>query len=89
MSMSEMGGESIGGESGREPAERSGEPAPRRRPTAARRVAAWAVKEFSAEAVEAVVSAWAPEWAETAGVLITAVRLAVHLRQGGGGRPRG
>lgn len=84
-----MGGESTGGESARELAEGSDGPAGRRRSTTARRVAAWAAKAVVAEAVEAVVSAWAPEWSGAARLLITATRIAIHLRRGGGGRPRG
>ncbi|MEW1637551.1 hypothetical protein AB0469_26200 [Streptomyces sp. NPDC093801] len=91
MGMSEMGGEPAGEESGRALAgPSSGESAPRRSPSAGRRLAAGLVKVLAAEAVEAALSEWAPGWeaAAAVGVLAAVVRVALQLRRGRGGRPR-
>ncbi|MFE1558886.1 hypothetical protein ACFW6V_28380 [Streptomyces sp. NPDC058734] len=89
MSMSEMGGEPAGEESGREAAGRSGEPArPRRRPVG-RPLVGWVAEGLAVEALRAVVSAWVPEWADAAVVLAEAAYGAVRGRRGRGGRPRG
>ncbi|MEU3777986.1 hypothetical protein AB0F11_33275 [Streptomyces sp. NPDC032472] len=88
MSTSEMGGESTGEESGREPAGPAGEPAPRRRRPGGRRLVGRVVETFVVEGVQAAVSAWAPEWLDAAQALTTAAEIALQLRRGRGGRPR-
>ncbi|MEW2417889.1 hypothetical protein AB0953_29845 [Streptomyces sp. NPDC046866] len=80
MSTSEVGGESTGEESEQEPAPRRRQP----RGLAVRVGAALAV-----EVAQAAVSAWAPEWSDAAQALTAAARVAVRLRRGRGGRPRG
>ncbi|MFK0050539.1 hypothetical protein ACIQU4_41865 [Streptomyces sp. NPDC090741] len=89
MSTTESGGESAGDESGREPAERSGEPASPRRWPGGRRLVGRVVEALAVEAAQAVVSAWAPEWSDAVQFLIEVVRVALRLRRGRGGRPRG
>lgn len=90
MSMSDMGGGSAGEESGRESAAgHSEEPSARRRPSAARRLAGGVAEGLAVEAVEAAVSAWAPEWSQAARFLIPVVGAVVRLGRGRGGRSRG
>ncbi|MFE3865544.1 hypothetical protein ACFXPT_34720 [Streptomyces goshikiensis] len=89
MSTSEMGGESTDEESGREPARPAGEPAPRSRRSGKRRLAGRVFSVLAVEVVQAAVSVWAPEWAEAARALATAVRVVSRLGRGRGGRPRG
>nr|AAS45784.1 SLV.1B [Streptomyces lavendulae] len=78
----------MGEESGREPAGR-GERQARRRWAAVRRVAGRVAEGLAVEAVRAAVSVWAPEWSDVTPLLETAVQLALRLRRGRGGRPRG
>ncbi|MFD7629000.1 hypothetical protein ACFV7Q_23710 [Streptomyces sp. NPDC059851] len=85
MSTTEMGGESTGEDPGREPAGPAGEPAPRRRRPGGRQL----VATLAIEMAGAAVSAWAPEWSEVAQALTAAARVAVRLRRGRGGWPRG
>ncbi|CAL9633384.1 hypothetical protein SUDANB120_06159 (plasmid) [Streptomyces sp. enrichment culture] len=89
MSTSEMGGASTGGEQGREPAA-SGGPAPRERGqrSGGGRVAGRVVVALA----EAAVRVWAPEWVEAVEAVqavAAGVRIALRLRRGRGGRPRG
>ncbi|OKI54624.1 hypothetical protein AMK15_27895 [Streptomyces sp. MJM1172] len=77
----EMGGESTGEESGREPAEH-GEGRARRRWTPGRRLAGRVAVPLEVEAVRAVVLSWAPEWSDVAPVLEVAVQLALRFRHG-------
>ncbi|GLV87991.1 hypothetical protein Slala03_76800 [Streptomyces lavendulae subsp. lavendulae] len=89
MSTSEMGGESTGGESGREPAVPAGEPAPRRRWLGVLKRVGRVVEPFAGAAVQAAVSAWAPDWSDATEAVTQAVEVALRLRRGRGGRPRG
>ncbi|MFE2857386.1 hypothetical protein ACFXJO_40495 [Streptomyces lavendulae] len=88
MSMSEMGEEPVGEESGREPAERP-EERPRRRWVAVRRLAGRVAVVLVVEVVRATVSAWMPELPDVTPVVEMAVQFALRLRRGRGGRPRG
>ncbi|GAA3233197.1 hypothetical protein GCM10010260_81860 [Streptomyces filipinensis] len=88
MSMAEMAGEPVDGESGREEGGRPQEPASPRRATVRR----WAVRaavELAVEAGQMAVDAWAPQWSGAAWALGKAVRLAVHRRKRRDRRPRG
>ncbi|WP_327411474.1 hypothetical protein [Streptomyces sp. NBC_01233] len=89
MSASEMGCESMGEESAREPAGPARGPAPRRRGPVGRRLAGRVVEELAVAVAQAVVSMWAPDWSETVRVLTVAVRADLRPRRGRGGRPRG
>ncbi|MFE9846617.1 hypothetical protein [Streptomyces goshikiensis] len=89
MSTSDMDGEWTGEESGREPARSAGEPAPGSRWSGRRRLVAWMFSVLAVEVVQVAVSVWAPEWAEAARALVTAVRVVSRLGRGRGGRPRG
>ncbi|GLV88529.1 hypothetical protein Slala03_82180 [Streptomyces lavendulae subsp. lavendulae] len=88
MSMSEMGEEPVGEESGREPAGRP-EGQARRRWAAVRRVAGRVAVALAVEVVRAVVTAWVPELPDVTPLLEAAVQFVLRLRRGRGGRPRG
>ncbi|MFK0050210.1 hypothetical protein ACIQU4_40130 [Streptomyces sp. NPDC090741] len=89
MSTSGMGGESMGEESGRDPAGPAGDPAPRRRRTGGGQLVGRVVATLAVEVAQAAVSTWAPEWSGAAQALTAAARAALRLRRSRGGRPRG
>ncbi|MET9607080.1 hypothetical protein ABZZ17_18680 [Streptomyces sp. NPDC006512] len=90
MAMPDQGGDSMGAESGSEPARRREESEPARPRHTVRVIAGQLAREGAGAAVEAVVGAWAPEWVEVVRVLVMAAPAAAGLRRrrGRGGRRR-